>query len=87
MEHTEILNRLRQLITENLELELPETLHETDRLFEDLNIDSIMVLQLIVYVEEEFGVNVPEEDVDPAVFQTLGSFVGFVQTLMSQKQV
>jgi acyl carrier protein len=44
-----------------------------------------MVLQLIVYVEEEFGISVPEEDVDPAVFQTLGSLVTFIEELRQHK--
>jgi len=81
MERTEIVEKLRILIVENLELPTVVSLNETDRLYEDISIDSIMVLQLMVYIEEGFAVEIPEEDVDPAVFQTIGSLVGFIQGL------
>lgn len=81
----EILRKLRAVIVENLEHQVPEQLNEEDRLYEDLHIDSIMVLQLVVYIEEVFGVSVPEEDVDPAVFQTVGLLVTFIQGLQGIK--
>lgn len=79
-----IIGQLRIIIVQNLELEVAEQLQESDRLYEDLNIDSLMILQLIVYVEEEFGVSVPEEDVDPAVFDTVETLVSFIQNLQSE---
>ncbi|MFD0697443.1 phosphopantetheine-binding protein [Paenibacillus sp. GCM10027628] len=85
MERNEIIGQLRNLIVENLELAVPKQLSETDRIYEDLNIDSIMVLQLMVYIEETFHVSIPEEDVDPSVFQTLGSLVSFIQELKSKQ--
>jgi len=83
MDRNQIMRELREIIVNNLEISLKEQLEENDRLYEDLNIDSIMVLQLMVYVEESFGVTVPDEDVDPAVFQKIGSFVSFIQELQS----
>ncbi|GGF90548.1 phosphopantetheine-binding protein [Paenibacillus aceti] len=83
MSRTEIMDKLKELITDSLEHSLPAEIHEADRIYEDLNIDSIMVLQLVVYIEEEFQVDVPEEDVDPAVFQTLGSLVTFIEELQA----
>lgn len=79
----EIIEQLQTVIVQNLELEVVGQLQETDRLYEELNIDSLMLLQLIVYVEEEFGVSVPEEDVDPAVFKTVEALVSFIQNLQS----
>ncbi len=81
----EILGQLRKLIADNLELQVPEKLSEQDRLYADLNIDSIMVLQLMVYIEEVFDIAVPEEDVDPSIFQTLGALISFIQELQEMK--
>ncbi|MFC5701162.1 phosphopantetheine-binding protein [Cohnella faecalis] len=78
-----VLNQLTTIIHQYLEVEIPETVTEESRLFDDLSIDSIMVLQLIVYIEEEFNVTVPEEDLDPSVFFTLGSLVTFIQQLQA----
>jgi acyl carrier protein len=85
MERNEILGQLRNVIVENLEVQVAAQLNETDRLYEDLNIDSIMVLQLMVYIEEVFDVSIPEEDVDPSVFQSLGSLISFIQDLRKSK--
>jgi acyl carrier protein len=85
MTREQIMNSLCELMQQNLEVKLPENVTEASRVYQDLFIDSIMVLQLIVYVEEEFGISVPEEDVDPAVFQTLGSLVTFIEELRQHK--
>lgn len=76
-----IINQLRTIMAENMRIAVPQTLKETDRLFEDLNIDSIMLLQLVVYMEEFFNLSIPEEEIHPAAFQTVGSLVTFIESL------
>ncbi|MBB6729990.1 phosphopantetheine-binding protein [Cohnella zeiphila] len=83
MTRSDILNRLKLIIAENLELSVPAETDESARLYDDLNIDSIMTLQLLVYVEESFGVAVPDEDIDPASFETLGGLVSFIERLLA----
>ncbi len=77
-----IIEEIRTLLSENLELEVPEVLKETDRLYEDLQVDSIMSLQLTVYIEEVFKVTVPEEELDQEVFKTVGSLADFIEALL-----
>lgn len=81
MERIRIVEGLRKIIAEELDVAAPAELNETDRLNEDLNLDSIMILQLAVYIEEYFEVAFPEEDVDPSVFATVGSLTDFVVAL------
>ncbi|RKP54515.1 acyl carrier protein [Cohnella endophytica] len=85
MNRVEIMDRVRSIIIENLEIQVIEPLDESQRLYDDLNIDSIMVLQLIVYIEEAFDVALPEEDMDPSVFSTVGALVSFIQQLQTMK--
>ncbi|MFF2480918.1 phosphopantetheine-binding protein [Paenibacillus sp. NPDC058071] len=85
MNREEILAALKTIIVENLEHSIPEDAGEDAKTLDDLNIDSIMMLQLIVYLEETFNVNVPDEEVDPAYFETLGSLVTFVEQLLDAK--
>lgn len=87
MDRSTIIQKLCMLIEDNLEVRLPADVSESSRIYQDLHIDSIMVLQLVVYVEEEFGIAVPEEDVDPAVFETLGALVTFIEELLAAKIV
>jgi len=76
-----LIDELRTLLIENLELEVPNALQESDRLYEDLQIDSIMVLQLFVYIEEVFQVTIPENEVDPETFLTVGSLIDYIHSL------
>ncbi|MFB9278156.1 phosphopantetheine-binding protein [Cohnella cellulosilytica] len=85
MSREQILERLKQVIEENLEHPLPADAGEASRVYEDLNIDSIMVLQLVVYIEEAFEVSVPDENVDPSAFETLGGLVAFIQDLQASR--
>ncbi|CAH0119662.1 MULTISPECIES: phosphopantetheine-binding protein [unclassified Paenibacillus] len=82
MTRTDIIGELRTLMAENLELDVPESLEESARLFEDLAIDSIMVLQLVVYIEEQFDVSFPEESLDPGAFMTVGSLTDLIESLL-----
>ncbi len=78
MDRQAIAEGLRKIISEDLDVATPDRLEQEDRLNDDLNLDSIMVLQLAVYIEEVFEVSIPEEEVDPAVFDTVGSLTGFI---------
>lgn len=51
------------------------------RLSEDLLIDSIMIVQLIVYIELDLGLSVPDAEVDPRAFATIGSLLTFMEEL------
>lgn len=58
-----------------------EQLDDSMRLNEDLRIDSIMIVQLIVYIELEMKLSVPDEIIDPRAFSTIGSLLEFMQGL------
>ncbi|PZD95731.1 hypothetical protein DNH61_12760 [Paenibacillus sambharensis] len=60
---------------------LAGTLSEELRLNEDLRLDSVMLLQLLVLIETRLGLQVPENEVDPGIFDTVGSLVDFMQEL------
>ncbi|EFM12156.1 conserved hypothetical protein [Paenibacillus curdlanolyticus YK9] len=85
MEREQNIAKLREVIVENMNIQVPEQLKESDRLYHDLNIDSIMVLQLVVDLEDAFEVSVPEENLDQAVFETVGTLISFIESLVSAK--
>ncbi|MHA6482892.1 phosphopantetheine-binding protein [Paenibacillus sp. strain BS8-2] len=58
-----------------------ESLRDELRLSEDLLIDSIMIVQLIVYIELDLGLSVPDAEVDPRAFATVGSLLSFMEEL------
>lgn len=87
MNRDEIVRKLKKIAADRLKIFLPANLSEEARLNEDLQIDSIMVLQLIVYIEEFFEVTVPEDEIDPATFRTFGTLVTFIEQLHRKEQL
>ena len=81
MDRARIIEGLKKIISENLELEVPAELNESVRTWEDLGVDSIMAMQLIVYIEEDFGIEVPEDEIEEGVFGTIGSLADFIERL------
>jgi acyl carrier protein len=79
MKKEQVIKQLKHIIEEKLEQNKLDNLNEEDRIFEDLGIDSIMVLQLMIYIEESFNIEMPEESMDPGMFETVGSFVTFIK--------
>ncbi|WP_020615696.1 phosphopantetheine-binding protein [Paenibacillus daejeonensis] len=74
--------QLRGVMTDQLQLnQLPETLEDGHRLHEDLGVDSIMLMQLIVWIELEMKLDIPEHEVNPKAYVTIGALLDFMLTL------
>ena len=54
-----------------LKLSFLDAIHEGQRLKEDLGLDSLSLTNLMVDLEEAFGVELSMDDVDPANFITV----------------
>jgi acyl carrier protein len=70
----ELLPRLKRLIVTTLRLEglAPETIGDDQLLFgEGLGLDSIDALELVVAIEREFSVAIPDGKVDHDVFRSV----------------
>ncbi len=59
----EKINRLKELIAENFGCEIEYVKPETN-LVEDLEIDSLDIVELTMAIEEEFGVSIPDSDLE-----------------------
>lgn len=46
-------------------------------------VDSLGIMRLVSFIEEEFGVEVPEQDLVPEHFQTVNRLAAFVQRLQA----
>lgn len=47
-------------------------------------LDSMAVVSLITAVEERFGVEIADDEIDGSVFATFGSLQAFVEQMMAQ---
>ncbi len=57
------LDKIKEVVAEQLGVEVAELTQETS-LKEDLNADSLDLFQIIMSLEEEFGIEIPTEDTE-----------------------
>ena len=57
------LNKIKEVVAEKLGVEVADLTLETS-LKDDLNADSLDLFQIIMSLEEEFGVEIPTEDTE-----------------------
>jgi acyl carrier protein len=75
MERTEALDAIREVAVEVLSVE-PATVTEAARFKEDLEADSLDLVELVMGLEERFDIEVPEEDLEGVT--TVGHAVDMV---------
>lgn len=72
-----IFEKLKSLIVD--QLSIPETSITLDASFEeDLGADSLDTFELIMGLEEAFGIEIPEEDLEG--MKTVGDVVNYLQS-------
>jgi acyl carrier protein len=75
MERDEVLNLVREHLAEELEVDA-ETIAEATRFKEDLDADSLDLYELVMELEDRYGIRVSEEEA--AGIETVGDAVDFV---------
>ncbi|NLB85082.1 MAG: acyl carrier protein [Acholeplasmataceae bacterium] len=74
-----IYNDIKEMIVK--ELSIPEDkITENARLTEDLGVDSIDAVELIMNIEDKYGIQVSDEIAQN--FKTFGDLVKYVETLV-----
>ncbi|MBO5033082.1 MAG: acyl carrier protein [Lachnospiraceae bacterium] len=71
-----MLERVKEIIEEQLNVEGVEITEET-RFKEDLEADSLDLFELVMAFEEEYGVEIPSEDLEKIT--TVGSVIKYMQ--------
>ncbi len=75
MTHDEVLDLVRSHLAEELEVEPTKIVEET-RFKEDLDADSLDLYELVMELEDRFGISVSEEQA--VKIKTVGDAVAFV---------
>ncbi len=69
-------DKVREIITRQLDID-PESVKMESRLIDDLKADSLDIVELVMDLEQEFDVEIPDEDL-PKV-QTVADIVNFLE--------
>ncbi len=71
-----IEERIREIIADQLGVEVDKVTPEA-KFIEDLGADSLDVVELIMAFEEEFGIEIPDEDAEK--IQTVGDVINYLK--------
>ena len=72
-----VIDRIIELLSEQLNVG-KETLNKDTRIIEDLHADSLDVVEMLIALEDEFHISVPDEDAKD--LNTIGKLAEYVET-------
>ncbi|MGI6318847.1 MAG: acyl carrier protein [Dethiobacteria bacterium] len=75
----DIFAKVKALISEQLDID--EDQIALDTTFEDIDADSLDVVELVMALEEEFDLEIADEEVEK--IQTVGDVVGYIEKHLS----
>ena len=71
-----IFDKVKDIIIEQLQVEESDVSMDTN-LMKDLSADSLDAVEIIMAIEDEFGMEIPDEDAE--TFQTVADLVKYVE--------
>lgn len=79
MEHDEILAKVKEVIVDQLSVEEDDVTPEAS-FFDDLGADSLDIVELVMALEDSFGISIPDEDAES--IKTVGDAVEYIAANM-----
>jgi acyl carrier protein len=70
-------DRVKEIIAKELEVETKQLAPEA-KFIEDLGADSLDIVELVMALEEEFGIDIPDEDADK--IKTVGDAMNYLKS-------
>ena len=70
-------DRVKEIIAKELEVDVKQITPEA-RFIEDLGADSLDIVELVMALEEEFDINIPDEDADK--LKTVGDAMNYLRS-------
>lgn len=79
MEHDEILVKVKEVIVDQLSVEEDDVTPDAS-FFDDLGADSLDIVELVMALEDSFGISIPDEDAES--IKTVGDAVEYIAANM-----
>lgn len=76
MEREEIMDKVKAVIVEQLSVD-EDVVTEDASFIEDLGADSLDIVELVMALEEEFGVSIPDEQAEN--IKTVGDAIAYIE--------
>ena len=71
-----VFERIRQILMDQLDLDEAKITMESD-IVDDLEADSLDVVDLVMTIEDEYGLEVPDDQIEG--FRTVGDVVKYIE--------
>jgi len=79
MEHEEIFAKVKEVIVDQLSVEEDDVTVDAS-FFDDLGADSLDIVELVMALEDSFGISIPDEDAES--IKTVGDAVEYIAANM-----
>ena len=76
-----IFNKVRSFLASQLEID-PESINEDTDIIDDLGADSLDVVELIMALEEEYGIVITDESIHE--MKTAGDIAAFIEKAVAE---
>jgi acyl carrier protein len=77
MDHDEIFDKVKDVIVDQLNVD-EEDVTEDATFVDDLGADSLDIVELVMALEETFGISIPDEDAES--IKSVGDAVSYIQS-------
>ena len=81
--HQQVSQQLQAFVVNNFGLGAQDNIKVTDRLFEEGIVDSLGLLRIVEFIEDQFDITVQESDVTLDTFGSVEQISNYVITLMT----
>ncbi len=75
MEHDELFSKVKDVIVDQLSVEEDDVTPDAS-FFDDLGADSLDIVELVMALEDSFGISIPDEDAES--IKTVGDAVDYI---------
>ncbi|WP_078394943.1 petrobactin biosynthesis protein AsbD [Shouchella patagoniensis] len=79
MTYKEAVSAIYEILKTELQINTLESFHEDARLNEDLAIDSVMMLQILLQLEMDYGIEIPDEKIERDSFFSVRTLAQFLE--------
>ncbi len=73
-----MFKKIRDIIAEQLDVEEVESITEQTSLMKDLEADSLDAVEIMMALEDEFEITIPDEDAEG--FKNIGDIVKYIES-------